>query len=203
MLREAAVERRQELRQEPRQEILRAAARLFQQQGYDATSMNDVAAALKLSKGGLYHHFQSKDEILFHIMSHAMEITEERVVKVARRVEGVEERLRTLIRLHIQVVLSLEDREITVMLQENHPLPPALRRKINARKKDYLVFVENLIAEVQRRRNSPSAVTPRAAAFALVGMINWIYQWYKPEGPLTGEALVQQYTDIFFHGAIG
>ena len=67
MLREAAIDHRQEPRQEPRQEILRTAARLFQQQGYDATSMNDVAAALKLSKGGLYHHFQSKDEILFHI----------------------------------------------------------------------------------------------------------------------------------------
>ncbi len=203
MLREAAIERRQEIRQEPRQEILRTAARLFQQRGYDATSMNDVAAALKLSKGGLYHHFQSKDEILFHIMSHAMQITEDRVIKVARRIEGVEERLRTLIRLHIQVVLSPEDREITVMLHENHPLPPVLRRKINARKKDYLVFVENLIAEVQRKRGSPSPVTPRAAAFALVGMINWIYQWYKPGGPLTGDALVQQYTDIFFRGAIG
>jgi AcrR family transcriptional regulator len=203
MLREVTVERRQELRQDPRQEILRAAARLFQQQGYDATSMNDVAAALKLSKGGLYHHFESKDEILFHIMSHAMAITEDRVVKVARRIEGVEERLRTLIRLHIQVVLSPEDREITVMLHENHPLPPALRRQINARKKDYLVFVENLIAEVQHKRNSASTVTPRAAAFALVGMINWIYQWYKPEGPLTGDALVQQYTEIFFHGAVG
>jgi AcrR family transcriptional regulator len=203
MLREAATEPRQEIRPEPRQEILRAAARLFQQQGYDATSMNDVAAALKLSKGGLYHHFQSKDEILFHIMSHAMEITEERVVKVARRIEDVEERLRTLIRLHIQVVLSPEDREITVMLHENHPLPPALRRKINGRKKDYLVFVENLVAEVQRKRNSQSPVTPRAAAFALAGMINWIYQWYKPGGPLTGDALVQQYTEIFFHGAVG
>jgi hypothetical protein len=107
-----------------------------------------------------------------------------------------------LIRLHIQVVLSPEDREITVMLHENHPLPPVLRRKINARKKDYLVFVENLIAEIQRKRNSASPVTPRAAAFALVGMINWIYQWYKPAGPLTGEALVQQYTDIFFRGAV-
>jgi AcrR family transcriptional regulator len=202
MLREAATEPRQEIRPEPRQEILRAAARLFQQQGYDATSMNDVAAALKLSKGGLYHHFQSKDEILFHIMSHAMEITEERVVKVARRIEDVEERLRTLIRLHIQVVLSPEDREITVMLHENHPLPPALRRKINGRKKDYLVFIENLIAEVQRKRNSQSPVTPRAAAFALAGMINWIYQWYKPGGPLTGDALVQQYTEIFFQGAL-
>ena len=46
--------------------------------------MNDVAAALKLSKGGLYHHFQSKDEMLFHIMNHALDITEERVVKAVR-----------------------------------------------------------------------------------------------------------------------
>jgi AcrR family transcriptional regulator len=68
-----------------RQEILRTAARLFQQRGYDATSMNDVAAALKLSKGGLYHHFQSKDEILFEIMNHAMEITEERVLNPSAR----------------------------------------------------------------------------------------------------------------------
>jgi len=223
MLREAAIDSRHEPRLEPRQEILRAAARLFQQQGYDATSMNDVAAALKLSKGGLYHHFQSKDEILFNIMSHAMDITEARVINVVRRIDGAgaaadggrvditEQRLRTLIRLHIEVVLSPEDREITVMLHENHPLPPALRRKINARKKDYLHFVEHLIADVQRnaqrdaqrKPNSQSTVTPRAAALALVGMINWIYQWYKPDGPLTGEALVQQYTNVFFRGAIG
>ena len=208
MLREVAIDSRTEPRQQPRQEILRAAARLFQQQGYDATSMNDVAAALKLSKGGLYHHFQSKDEILFHIMSHAMEITEARVINVVRRIDassvaGVEERLRTLIKLHIQVVLSPEDREITVMLHENHPLPPNLRRQINARKKDYLHFVEHLVADVQRKRNSKSSVTPRAAALALVGMVNWIYQWYKPDGPLSGDALVQQYTEIFFHGAVG
>src|SRR6202041_429929 len=77
-----------------RQEILRTAARLFQQRGYDATSMNDVAAALKLSKGGLYHHFQSKDEILFEIMNHAMEITQERVLNPVRGIADPEERLR-------------------------------------------------------------------------------------------------------------
>lgn len=188
---------------EPRQEILRAAARLFQQQGYDATSMNDVAAALRLSKGGLYHHFQSKDEILFNIMSHAMDITEGRVINPVRRIEGAEERLRALIRLHIELVLSAEDREITVMLHENHPLSPGLRRKINGRKKDYVHFVENLIADVQRQRGSASQVAPRAAAFALLGMINWIYQWYKPDGSLTGDAIVRQYTDVFFRGAVG
>src|SRR5437667_11869328 len=133
-----------------RQEILRTAARLFQQRVYHATSINDVASALKLSKGGLYHHFQSKDEILFNLMDHAMDITQERVINGVRDIADPEERLRMLIRRHIEVVLSVRDREITVMLHENHPLPPSLRRRINARKKDYVHFVESLIAEVQR-----------------------------------------------------
>ena len=186
---------------DPRQEILRAAARLFQQRGYDATSMNDVAAALKLSKGGLYHHFQSKDEILFNLMDHAMDITQERVINPVRDIADPEERLRMLIRLHIEVVLSVREREITVMLHENHPLPPSLRRRINTRKKDYVHFVESLIAEVQRARQSKGTVSPRAAAFALLGMINWIYQWYRPEGTLREEDLARQYTEIFFAGA--
>src|SRR5208282_4645152 len=216
MLREATVERRQEPRLQPRQEILRTAARLFQQRGYDATSMNDVAAALKLSKGGLYHHFQSKDEILYEIMNHAMEITEERVLNPVRGIADPEERLRALIRLHIEVVLSPRDREITVMLHENHPLPPALRKRINVRKKDYIHFLESLMAEVQikaqntaqtkaqtkgqQAQSAKGKVSPRAAAFALLGMINWIYQWYKPEGELQAQNLIPQFTDLIFGG---
>ena len=188
---------------DPRQEILRTSARLFQQQGYDGTSMNDVASALRLSKGGLYHHFQSKDEILFELMNHAMTITEERVINPVKAISDPEQRLRTLIRRHIAVVFSERDREITVMLHENHPLSPTLRKRINARKKDYIHFLENVIAEVQRTRGSKGTVTARAAAFALLGMINWIYQWYRPEGSLQEESLAQQYTDIFFQGAFG
>ncbi|MGA2696127.1 MAG: TetR/AcrR family transcriptional regulator [Terriglobales bacterium] len=184
-----------------RQEILRTAARLFQQRGYDATSMNDVAAALNLSKGGLYHHFESKDHILFDLMDSAMDITQQRVVDQVRKILDPETALRTLIKLHIEVVLSVRDREITVMLHENHPLPPALRRRINKRKKEYVHFLENLIAHVQRARGSKSAISPRAAAFALLGMINWIYQWYKPDGILTGEDISREYTSIFFGGA--
>ena len=187
-----------------RQEILRTAARLFQQRGYDATSMNDVAGALSLSKGGLYHHFQSKDEILFEIMDHAMQITEERVLNPVRGIADPEERLRTLIRLHIEVVLSPRDREITVMLHENHPLPPSLRKRINVRKKDYVHFLEKLMTEVQGKKKaqnpSKGRVSPRAAAFALLGMINWIYQWYKPEGDLQAQNLIPQFTELIFGG---
>ena len=185
-----------------RKEILRTAARLFQQCGYDATSMNDVAAALKLSKGGLYHHFQSKHAILFNLMNDAMDIAQARVIDPARKVADPEERLRTLIRMHIAVVLSLREREITVMLHENHPLPPPLRRRINARKKDYVRFVESVIAEAQKKRAEKPTVSPRAAAFALLGMVNWIYQWYKPDGLLNEQELVRQYTEILFAGAL-
>jgi len=185
-----------------RQEILRTAARLFQQRGYDATSMNDVAAALKLSKGGLYHHFQSKDEILFEIMNHAMDITQERVLAPVRSIPDPEDRLRSLIRRHIEVVLSPVDREITVMLHENHPLPPVLRKRINIRKKEYIHFVADLIADVQRTRQAKGGVSPRAAAFALLGMINWIYQWYKPEGELQAQNLIPQFTSLVFGGIL-
>jgi TetR/AcrR family transcriptional regulator, cholesterol catabolism regulator len=184
-----------------RQEILRTAARLFHRKGYDATSMNDVAAALKFSKGGLYHHFQSKDEILFNLMEHAMEITQERVIHPVIGITDPEMRLRELIQRHVVLVLSPRDREITVMLHENHPLPPSLRKRINRRKKDYVHFVENLVAEVQRVRGTKTRITPRAATFALLGMINWIYQWYRPEGNLNAETLARQFTDIFFSGA--
>ncbi len=185
-----------------RQEILRTAARLFQQQGYDATSMNDVATSLKVSKAGLYHHFQSKDEILFELMNHALNITQERVVDRVRVIADPEDRLRTLIRLHVEVILSVRDREITVLLHENHPLPPSLRKRINARKKEYVHFVEKLVSEVQLSRTSKRNVSSRAATFALLGMINWIYQWYKPEGALNSQQIATQFTEIFFSGAL-
>jgi TetR/AcrR family transcriptional regulator, cholesterol catabolism regulator len=186
---------------ESRQEVLRVAARLFQQQGYDATSMNDVAAALKLSKGGLYHHFQSKDEILFDLMNHAMDLTQEQILVPVRRVADPEQRLRLLIKQHVDVVLSAREREITVLLHENHPLPPSLRKQINARKKEYIQFVEDLIAQVQEAKGTARSVSAHAATFALLGMINWLYQWYKPGGALGPEEIARQYTEIFFAGA--
>src|SRR5690242_3858998 len=133
-------------------------------------------------------------------MNHAMEITEERVLTPVRGIADPEERLRALIRLHIEVVLSPRDREITVILHENHPLPPGLRKRVNARKKEYIHYLEQLSMEVQRARKSNN-VSHRAAAFALLGMVNRIYQWYRPEGALNEDELVRQYTEIFFAGA--
>lgn len=185
-----------------RQDILFTAARLFQEKGYDATSMQDVASALDLSKAALYHHFESKDEILFQIMSYGMDIFENQVVAVVKGIADPEERLRSCIRLHIEVVVGGREREITVILHENHALRPEEMRQINARKKAYIVFLENLIGEVQRRRGGRYAVRPKVGAFALLGMINWMYQWWRPQGEVSGPEMAKEYTALFLQGIL-
>ncbi|HXE30278.1 MAG TPA: TetR/AcrR family transcriptional regulator [Terriglobales bacterium] len=187
-----------------RRDILRTAARLFQERGYDATSMQDIASALNFSKAALYHHFESKEEILVQIMTYGMDIFEERVLAVVKEIADPEERLRACIARHIGLVLSGSDREITVILHENRTLPPEAGRAINARKKHYVLYLGDLIAEVQAKRGlSRPAVPAQPAAFALLGMINWMYQWYRAEGNLTERDIVEQYTALFFNGALG
>lgn len=187
---------------ESRRDILRAAARLFQERGYDATSMQDIAGALNFSKAALYHHFESKEEILQQIMNYGMDIFEQRVQLAVKDMPDAEARLRACIALHIELVISGHDREITVILHENRTLQSDAGRAINARKKSYIVFLAGLIAEVQAARGlKHPAVIAQPAAFALLGMINWMYQWYRTEGNLTEAEIVRQYTALFFQGA--
>ena len=188
---------------ESRRDILRTAARLFQERGYDATSMQDIAGALNFSKAALYHHFESKEAILFQIMSYGMDIFEEKVLNAAASIPDPEQRLRACIRLHVELVLGGRDREITVVLHENRTLPAEAGRQINARKKRYVIYLGELIAAVQAARGlARPAVEPQVAAFALLGMINWMYQWYRPEGALNEREIARQYTDLFFRGAL-
>lgn len=187
---------------ESRREILRAAARLFQERGYDATSMQDIASTLNFSKAALYHHFESKEEILFQIMSYGMDIFEEKVLAAVAAIADPEERLRACLERHVELVLGGRDREITVILHENRTLPAEAGRQINARKKHYVVYLGNLIQEVQQRRGlARPAVEPQVAAFALLGMINWMYQWYRVEGNVSEAEIVRQYTALFMRGA--
>jgi AcrR family transcriptional regulator len=183
-----------------RRDILRTAARIFQQRGYEATSMQDVASALNLSKGALYHHFPSKDEILFEIMNHGLDVFDEEVLNVVRRIPDPVQRLRACIARHIGMLLRGRDREITVILHENRTLPSRLRKSVNARKKAYIHFLEETIEAVQKQIGTKNHISPRSAAFALLGMINWVYQWYRPGGSLSEEQLIRDYTTIFFDG---
>ena len=193
-----AVDSKQKLR-----EICRVAARVFYEKGYDGASMQDIAEAVKLTKAGIYHHVGSKDRLLFEIMNYGMDILDESVLEKVKSIEDPREKLRQTIVGHIDLVVRARDLEITVILHENRSLKGALRKKINARKKAYIHHLEDLIAQVQDQPGNQRLISPELAAFNLLGIINWLYQWYHPEGPINQEELTQGCADFFFRGLLG
>ncbi len=184
-------------------EICSIAARVFYEKGYDGASMQDIAGAVGLTKAGLYHHVGSKDRLLFEIMNYGMDILEETVLSKIRGISDPRERLCKLIAGHVDLVVRTRNLEITVILHENRSLKGPLRAKINARKLEYIHFLESAIADVQNTASSPPVISARLAAFALLGMINWLYQWYKLGGKVTEEELVESYTRFFLRGYLG
>jgi AcrR family transcriptional regulator len=183
-------------------EICRVAARVFYEKGYDGASMQDIAEAVGLTKAGLYHHVGSKDRLLFEIMNYGMDILDETVLQKVKNIADPREKLRQTIAGHIHLITRARDQEITVILHENRSLKGALRKKINVRKKQYIDFLEDLIHQVQAESGKP-ALSPRLAAFALLGMVNWLYQWFDPDGPIHQEELTDAYVSFFFRGLLG
>ena len=183
-------------------EICRLAARVFYEKGYDGASMQDIAKAVGLTKAGLYHHVGSKDRLLFEIMNYGMDILDETVLQKIKGIADPREKLRQTIIGHIDLIVRARDLEITVILHENRSLKGALRKKINARKREYIDYLEGLIREVQEQEGSRPQLPTPLAAFALLGMINWLYQWYHTEGPVKQAELAESYVDFFFRGLL-
>ncbi len=87
--------------------IYRVAAEIMCRKGYEATSMNDIADAVGLTKAGMYHYIQGKEHLLFEIMTFAMDMVDENVIAPTRDIEDPEERLRALVQRHAGRILDV------------------------------------------------------------------------------------------------
>src|SRR6266850_1076444 len=85
-------------------EIYRAAAQIICEKGYDATSMNDIAEAVGITKAGLYHHIPGKKDLLFRIMNFGLDALEEEVIIPTRAIADAEQRLRAIISNHVRLI---------------------------------------------------------------------------------------------------
>jgi AcrR family transcriptional regulator len=183
-------------------QILEVAARVFCERGYEATSMGDVAAAVGMTKAGLYHHIAGKEELLDAIMTYGMDLFEERVLARTAGLADPLERLRRTLHGHLLLVLRDRPKEVTVILHEGLALPAAARARLDARKKRYIRFLEKTIRELVMRKVA-RPVDPTVAAFALLGMVNWTSRWFRPDGRLDEETLATSMTEFFLRGLVG
>ena len=182
--------------------ILETAARVIQTQGYDGASIQDIASACGLTKAGLYHHIRSKEHLLVEIMSYGMDLFEEDVLNQVLPIADPLERLRACMALNIRLVTDQERREVTIILHEHATLTGEVQARINARKKQYLRFLENSFAEAMRQGSFPQ-MSPKVAAFSFLGTVLWIYKWYRPEGEVSEDQLVDEMVGLFFRKGPG
>ncbi len=182
-------------------QILETAARIFCEKGFDKASMGDISSALGLTKAGVYHHIRSKEELLYAIMSYGMDLFERNVLDRVTPIEDPLERLRATLRGHVLLVTRERPKEITVILHESNALKGRYRERIDARKRRYVRFLQKTFREVVRS-GAARRVDPGVAAFAMLGMINWIYQWYRPGGRLGDEELADALTDLLLNGVL-
>src|SRR5215471_562523 len=186
----------------PKKSVFEVAAEVFHRKGYDNTSMSEVAEAAGLTKAGLYHHVSSKESLLFTVLDSGLDFTESYVMKPLESIADPLERLRTMIDLHLRLVLEERNLEVTGLLHECKTLSPSDRARIDKRKKEYVRMTTELITDVVKKFNIKD-VNPKLAAFALLGMLNWTYQWYKPSGSSSREEIVENFQRIFLQGILG
>jgi AcrR family transcriptional regulator len=182
--------------------VFEVAAEVFHRKGYDNTSMSDVAEAAGLTKAGLYHHVSSKESLLFTVLDSGLDFTESYVMKPLESISDPLERLKTMIDLHLRLVLEERNLEVTGLLHECKTLSPSDRARIDKRKKEYVRMTTKLITDVVKKFNIKD-VNPKLAAFSLLGMLNWTYQWYKPSGSSSREEIVENFQRIFLQGILG
>ncbi|HEX9703873.1 MAG TPA: TetR/AcrR family transcriptional regulator [Gemmatimonadales bacterium] len=178
--------------------LLTQAARVFAQQGYHPTTMRDLAAASGMSLAGMYYYVRGKEELLLVIQERCFTRVLEGAQAAVRGARDPLEKLHRFIRHHV-TFFARHMPEMKVLSHEANALSGEGRRRVNAIKRRYVDLLESLLREAAP--DEPGGERS-AAAYALFGMMNWIYNWYDPAGTLDPERLAALLSRIFLGGFV-
>jgi AcrR family transcriptional regulator len=182
----AGREARTREREVKREAVLRTAVALFNDRGFHATSIDDVAGALSITKPTIYHYFANKDEILFECLRRGIESIQQAGLAAEKKGGPAMERLRAYMREYAIVVTT--DFGICVTRTADHELSAAARKRFRASKREIDTAIRRVVEEGMKE-GSIAQGDPRLVTFTLTGSLNWIAQWYDPEGELSPEQM--------------
>jgi AcrR family transcriptional regulator len=184
-----------------REAIVAAAARFFAERGYAAVGMRDVAEAVGVRGASLYHHFASKEEILYAI---CLTVTDEPNAQNLPLLDApgtAVERLSALVRAHLHH-LHRRRTEHVVGLHELAALAPEHRAVVDAHRRHYQRRVREVVAEGVAA-GELTVRDPRLAAFAVCDMLNGLSNWFRPDGDLSLDAVADGYVDLIVGRMLG
>ncbi|TMD59687.1 MAG: TetR/AcrR family transcriptional regulator [Chloroflexi bacterium] len=174
-----------------REEEIRAAAfRVFREKGYHGTSMQDIADEVGLLKGSLYHYIRSKEELLGRLFEGALESTLEELGQIAAGDGTATARLRQMVTTYALAVVSNLD-AVGVYLREYRELPAKELAVVRERRRSMRRLFERVIEQGMRSGEFIRG-DAKLATLAILGMCNWMYEWYRPRGRKGAEAVAEE-----------
>jgi AcrR family transcriptional regulator len=163
-----------------RERILQEAVRLFYEHGFTATTLDDIAHELGVTKPFIYTHFKSKTDLLAAICLPTIQMSLDAATSAAHAQGAPSERLAQFIRDLVRVVLVRQP-NIAVFFREEKSLEPAALAEINALRSHFTRQVVTLLEE-GNARGEFAVADPSLTALAMGGMISWAYTWHRPGG---------------------
>jgi AcrR family transcriptional regulator len=182
-----------------REQVLRAAVRVFSERGYRATSMNDLADAVGLSKPALYHYVRSKEDLLVQLYEQVMR---ESLRSVRATAEADREPVELLREVLIErVAYTCENRRLLqIFFEEESELPRRLMTTVSAARSEYEDVVTQLVERCMKTGALELPTSPRIFVNTVLGAANWVYKWYNPRRPLKPRELGEQIADVLLAG---
>jgi len=177
--------------------VLTAAVRLFNERGYDATSMFDIAESLGITKSTVYHHISGKEQLLQMAMDRALDGLFEAAAEVSDLDLPALDRLERLIRRSV-LVLAERFEFVTVLLRVRGNT--AVEQHALVRRRELDALVTKLVKQAQTEGAVRVDVDPATAARLLLGMVNSLTEWYKPRPGGSVDAIADAVTAIAFEG---
>ena len=183
--------------------ILRNAAQIFAEKNYHSTTMRDISRATGISLAGLYHYCKSKEELLFLIQDNCFGRVLERLEERLQETSDPLSKLRIFIENHLSF-FAANMAEMKVLSHEAESLAGDLHIHVSTKKDRYTKLAQKILKDVQQHQGDEGAsrIDLTVATYALFGMMNWIYNWYDPQGKLKVSELVDNVTRLFLRGFV-
>jgi len=178
-----------------RSELIAAAGRLFKEQGYERTTVRDLAQAVGMQSGSLFYHFRTKEEMLVAVMAAGISDLTDRLEEALPEAKTPLDRLRTVFRVHLNTLLGDEDKgALSVLLYEWPSLSEKARAELitlrDAYEKDWQMVLDEAAAAGLIHKDT------RLLRKLLLGGLHWTIQWYRADGGTSPTELADQMMDL-------
>ena len=181
--------------------IIENSLKLFEHYGYHGVSVNRIVKESGTSKGGFYHNFKSKDELLYVIHDYFITYVLNKAQEAEKEYDSPTERMCAIIQSFVKV-FDLYKPHISVFYQESLYLKPEYDKKIKVKRDQYKKVIFRVIKEGIAKGEFRSEIPADITVMSILGMVNWTYKWYKKDGSKSIEEIADIFIDLILHSIL-